>query len=330
MKSDYWISAVDTHTGGAPTRIVYDPLTMNVRGASMKEKQEVIKKDYDFLRRALMLEPRGYSAMTGAIVTYPVTDGADFGLIFMDASGYLDLCGHAIVGAATAAFELSWVKPDKQKIAFDTVPGSVNVTVKYKDSKVIESTMQDFASYSFGEMTFEFEGKRLTVDIAYSGNIFAILNALDFNIPTKSGHAGEWAKLGIRIRDKLNELEMVRELTSGRKVDIVEFSAPPENKGADFKSIVVFGEGEIDREPCATGTCAKMACLLRKGKLRVGDSFVQESIIGTLARASVVGITEVGGYKAILPEVTYSVFVTGIHQYLIDKTDPLKEGYLLR
>lgn len=329
MKCDYLISAVDTHTGGAPTRIIYDPLIMNVRGNSMREKQDVIKMDFDFLRKALLFEPRGYREMTGAMVTSPVTNAADFGLIFLDTDGYLDLCGHAIVGVATAAFELSWVEPNKQAINFDTVSGLVTVKVKYKDGKVLESIMQDVTSYSFGEVALEFDGKRLNVDIAYAGNIFAILNASDFNIPANSEYVSKWSKLGIRIRDKLNESQDVKKLTSGREVRIIEFSAPPVNKDANFRSIVVFGDGQIDREPCATGTCAKMACLFRKGKLKVGDSFLQESIINTFARATVVGLTESNGYKTIVPEVAYSVFVTGIHQYLIDETDPLKEGYLL-
>ena len=329
MRTDYLISAIDTHTGGAPTRIIYDPILMNVPGKSLKEKQEIIRKEYDFIRKALMLEPRGYREMTGAICTWPITDGADYGLIFMDTAGYLDLCGHAIVGAATAAFELGWVGPKRREIKFDTVPGVVSVSGAYVNGKVTETIMRDVASYSLGEMQLEYDGKKLTVDVAYCGNIFAILNALDFDIPPNAKHASKWSILGRNIRDSLNQSPVLVKLTSGRQVDIVEFSAPPDNPQANFKSIVIFGEGQVDREPCATGTCAKMACLFRKGKLKVGDAFVQESIIGTLAKAKVVDITEVNGYKGIVPEIRYSVFVTGIHQFLIDNEDPLKEGYLL-
>ena len=329
MRNDYLISAIDTHTGGAPTRIIYDPILMNVQGKSIKEKQDVIRGEYDFIRKALMLEPRGYREMTGAICTRPITDGADYGLIFMDTSGYLELCGHAIVGAATAAFELGWVDPNRSEIKFDTVPGLVSVSGVFENGKVTETIMRDAASYSYGEMQIEYNGKMLAVDIAYCGNIFAILNALDFNIPPNAKHTSEWSNLGCNIRDRLNQSSVLGKLTSGRQVDIVEFSAPPDNPQANFKSIVIFGEGQVDREPCATGTCAKMACLSRKGKLNVGDVFVQESIIGTLAKAEVVDVTEVKGYKGIIPEIRYSVFVTGIHQFLIDNQDPLKEGYLL-
>ena len=329
MRNDYLISAIDTHTGGAPTRIIYDPILMNVQGESIKEKQDVIRGEYDFIRKALMLEPRGYREMTGAICTCPITDGADYGLIFIDTSGYLELCGHAIVGAATAAFELGWVDPNRSEIKFDTVPGLVSVSGTFENGKVTETIMRDVASYSYGEMQLEYNGKMLAVDIAYCGNIFAILNALDFNIPPNAKHTSEWSNLGCNIRDRLNQSSVLGKLTSGRQVDIVEFSAPPDNPQANFKSIVIFGEGQVDREPCATGTCAKMACLSRKGKLNVGDVFVQESIIGTLAKAKVVDVTEVKGYKGIMPEIRYSVFVTGIHQFLIDNQDPLKEGYLL-
>lgn len=327
MKCDYLISAVDTHTGGAPTRIIYDPSILGVRGSSMREKREAIKKDYDFIRRALMREPRGYSEMTGAMVTYPVTEGADFGLIYIDNAGYLDLCGHATVGAATAGFELGWVKKKEPRIVFDTVAGLVPVRVKYEGGKVLESTMENVASYGFGEVALEFEGGKVHADIAYSGNIFAILNASDFKLPSTAEYAHQWSKLGMEIKDKLNASENLRQITNGRLVEVVEFNAPPTIQGAHFKSIVVFGKAQIDREPCATGTCAKMAALYKKGKLKVGDQFIQESIMGTLAIAAVVGLTEVGGINAILPEVTYSVFITGLHQYLIDENDPLKEGY---
>jgi len=327
MKCDHLIFAVDTHTGGAPTRIIYDPSILGVRGNSMLEKRETLKKDYEFIRRALMREPRGYSEMTGAMVTYPVTKGADFGLLYIDNAGYLDLCGHATVGAATAAFELGWVEKKEPRVVFDTVAGLVPVRVNYQGGKAIESTMENVASYGFGEVPMEFEGKKVQADIAYSGNIFAILNASDFNLPATGEQAQAWSKMGMEIKDQLNQSEALRKITGGRTVEVVEFNAPPTIQGAHFKSIVVFGKAQVDREPCATGTCAKMAVLFKKGKLQVGDRFIQESIMGTLASAAVVGITEAGGHKAILPEVTYQVFITGLHQYLIDENDPLKEGY---
>ena len=118
-------------------------------------------------------------------------------------------------------------------------------------------------------------------------------------------------------------------LTSGRPVKIISFSAAPDNPQADFKSIVMFGQGQIDREPCGTCTCAKMASLFKKGRLGIGDPFLQESIIGTYARATIVGTTEIEGQTAVVPEITYTVYVTGIHQFLIDESDTLKEGYLL-
>ena len=111
---------------------------MGIKGNSMKAKQEIINKDYDFIRCALMREPRGQNEMTGAILTSPVTNEADFGLLFVDNSGYLDLCGHATVGAATTSFELGWVRYNKKKIIFDTIAGPVSVSIKYKDGKVFE------------------------------------------------------------------------------------------------------------------------------------------------------------------------------------------------
>lgn len=329
MRCDHLIFAVDTHTGGAPTRIVYDPGILRVPGATMAEKREAIRRDYEFIRRALMREPRGYSEMTGALVTHPATPGADFGLIFTENAGYLDLCGHAVVGAATAAFELGWVARRDPRIVFDTVVGQIPVRVKCQDGKVTEATMESVASYAYGEVVLEVEGKRIRADIAYSGNVFALVDAADFDLPATGDHAHAWARVGMDLKSRLNQSEALRALTAGRPVEIVEFNAPPTLPGAHFKSIVVFGRAQVDREPCATGTCAKMAVLFQKGTLQPGDRFVQESIMGTLASATVVGITEASGRKAILPEVTYQVFLTGLHQFLIDDSDPLKEGYQL-
>jgi proline racemase len=329
MKCDYLVTAVDTHTEGTPTRIVFDPLTMSVPGIDMQAKQNLLKEKYDFIRKALMLEPRGYSAMTGAILTHPVSSKADFGLIFMDTEGYFNLCGHAIVGAATAAYELSWISLGKPEIIFDTIAGQISVGVTWKDGKIIETTMKDAPAFSFGQTEFELSGATYQAEIAYCGNIFALLEASDFNIPTSREFAREWSQLGQSVRDRLNATESLMPLTSGRPVKIVNFSAIPDNPKADFKSIVMFGQGQIDREPCGTCTCAKMASLFKKGKLNVGDPFLQESIIGTYARATIVGTTEIEGQTAIVSSITYKVFVTGIHQFLIDDSDALKEGYLL-
>ena len=295
----------------------------------MRAKQGIMNEDYDFIRCALMREPRGYNEMTGAILTSPVTNEADFGLLFIDNSEYLDLCSHATVGAATAAFELGWVKSNKQKITFDTIAGPVSVLVKYKDGKVFEATMRNVPSYSLGKVTINLEGKSLSADIAYSGNIFSIVNASNFDIPATSKNVREWVELGLKIRNQINQSENFQNLTSGRSINVVEFSAPPTIQSANFKSIVIFGEGQVDREPCGTGTCAKMACLFRKGDLQVGDRFVQESIIGTLASARAVAITDFEGHKAIIVDVTYSAFITGLHQFLIDEDDPMKEGYFI-
>ena len=189
--------------------------------------------------------------------------------------------------------------------------------------------MRNVSSYSLGMVTIDLEGKNLNVKIAYSGNIFSIVNASDFDIPATTKNIREWVELGLKIRNEINQSDTFKKLTSGRLIDVVEFSAPPTIQGANSKSIVIFGEGQVDREPCGTGTCAKMACLFNKGDLQVGDRFVQESILGTLARARIVSIANFEGHKAIVIDVTYSAFITGLHQFLIDEDDPIKEGYLI-
>jgi proline racemase len=329
MNCDYLISAVDTHTGGTPTRIVHDPLLFGVPGRTMAAKQEALERDFDFIRRALILEPRGYMAMTGAIVTAPVSPGSDFGLVFMDTAGFFNLCAHALVGAATAAVELGWVRTGQREIVFDTKAGRITVSVDRRQGRATRATMQDAASFYFRDVDFELDGRTLTAEIASCGNIYALLEADDFDLSPTADQAGRWSCLALAVRDRLNQTSALLELTSGQEVQVVTFIAPPSDPSADLRTIVMFGQGQIDREPCGTCTCAKMAVLHEKGGLEMGRELVVESILSTFARALIVDRTEVEGRRAIIAQVSYQVFLTGLHRFLIDNRDPLREGYLL-
>jgi len=321
------IEAVDTHTSGAPTRIIYNPVTPCL--ANMAQTLAYWKNNHDWIRKSLMFEPRGYSEMTGTAITQSISKEACCGLIFFDGHGYMDMCGHAVVGVATAISELNIVIHEGNEFAFDTVAGLVKTEVKTNGYKVEEAIIENVPSYKIGEVSFELEEEKIDAKIAYAGNIFAILESNQFSYPLEADYAEKWSKLGILIRKKLNSIESVLKMTDGKGVSMVEFSGPPKQKTADYKNIVMFGNGQIDREPCATGTCAKMACMYAEGKTNIGDVIVQESILDTYARATLLESVDTPKGEAIIVRVSYSVFITGIHKYFFNDKDPLRYGYTL-
>lgn len=327
MQFNKMIEAVDTHTGGAPTRIVYNPVTPCFE--NMIATRNYWEKKYDWVRKSLMFEPRGYSEMTGASIVQPISKDVCCGLIFFDGNGYMDICGHAVVGVATAISELNIVMHEKNKFVFDTVVGLVETEVKTDGYKVKEAIIDNVPSYKIGDISFELDGEKKEAKIAYAGNIFAILEANQFNFPIEPEYAKKWSELGIIIREKLNSTEKVLKMTEGKGVSMVEFNGLPKSSDADYKNIVMFGDGQIDREPCATGTCAKMACQYAEGNLKIGDNIVQESIIDTYAKATLLKTVDTSKGEAIIVRVSYSVFITGIHKYFYNEQDPLCFGYTL-
>ena len=173
--------------------------------------------------------------------------------------------------------------------------------------------------------------RRVRVDVAYGGNFFALVEATDLGLSVDPQYATELAQAGIAIRDAINKEKKFAhpEQPQISGVALVEISQPPRHPRAHARNVVVFGRRQLDRSPCGTGTCAKMALLYSRGQLRLGEEFIQESILGTIFSGRLVAEQNVGPYRGVVPEITGSAFVTGIQQFVLDPFDPLREGFLL-
>jgi proline racemase len=331
------ISTVDSHTAGAPTRLVVSGLPF-LPGATMAEKMVYARNKLDSLRRFLLLEPRGRQDMYGAVLTTPTDPEADFGLIFMNTQQYTTMCGHAVIGAATTLAETGMVEAVEPEttVTFDTPVGVVHTRIHIEGGRVREVSFDNTPVFAY-QLDARLSVRGLgdvTADIAYSGGFFALVKAQLIGLELVPANVEALINLGIRIRDAANSQISVRhpELPFTNLIDCVEFCGPAEHREDGIlhaRNTVILGERTVDRSPCGTGTCAKMAVLMARGELKVGEQFISESIIGTRFIGQIMGETRVGEYPAILPRVAGRAHLTGLHQFVLESDDPFPHGFFL-
>ena len=335
MTSNRIFNAIDTHTAGEPTRIITKGVP-TIIGKTMMEKKEYMEEHLDWLRRAVMLEPRGHANMFGAILTEPVHQDADIGIIFMDAGGYLNMCGHGTIGTSMAAVETGIVPKVEPitKVRLDAPAGLVEASVAVVDGKVKSATVTNVPSFLYqqdvkvktpmlGEVTF---------DIAFGGSFFALIKSDYLGYDILPEHSEELMNQALELREIINrEIKVSHPLQPHIKtVDLIEIYGPAVSAQADARNVVIFGDRQIDRSPCGTGTSAKMATLCAKGKLAIGEEFVYESITGTMFQGKIISKTKVGEFDAYIPQITGSAWITGFNQFVIDDSDPVKYGFTLK
>jgi len=327
-------STIDTHTGGEPTRTIIGGLPY-IPGKTVVEKMTYLKENMDWVRTALMFEPRGHSVMSGAVLTEPTDSEADIGVIFIETGGYLPMCGHDTIGVSTVLVETGMVKVEEPvtKITLDTPAGLTRVRVDVENGVAKAVTFRNIPSFVFAqdvEVDIPKFGK-IKMDISYGGNVYAILPADSVGIEICPENASELIAKGRIIRDAVNNQVKIQHPEKGfiNECTHVEFYGEPTSSGAHVKNAVFFADSGIDRSPCGTGTSAKVATLYSKGELKLNEEFVHESIIGSIFRARAIQETQVGPYSAVIPEVTGSAYIIGINQLFIDPDDPHKNGFLL-
>jgi proline racemase len=328
------ISALDTHTAGEPTRIVMSGLPP-IRGETLAEKWDYARSHLDHFRRALMHEPRGHRDMFGAIVTPPCRPEADWGLIFMDSGGFLTMCGHGTIGTAIALVQMGLAEPKEPEtvIVFDTPAGLVRAHVCVEHGQAVQAWIQNVPAFLYrADVPVHVPGVgQVQVDIAFGGNFFALVDARELGVAVDPANARQLVSLGLLIRDSVNDqVEVQHPLEKHiNKIELTEITAPPTKPGAHAKNVVIFGEGSVDRSPCGTGTCARMATLYAKGQLGLGEVFVHESILGSLFEGQLLEEAPLGEFKGVIPRVGSSAYITGIQQFIIDPDDPLKYGFFI-
>ncbi|MDV6378445.1 proline racemase family protein [Sporosarcina sp. GW1-11] len=319
------VRTIDAHTMGEAARIVIEGIP-EIQGDSMMQKKKEMQSEMDYVRKLLMHEPRGHLNMFGAILTEPCNLECDLGVLFMDSGGYLNMCGHGTIAAVTIAINQGLIEK-KDKVYLDTPSGIIECHVVYENDKVKEVSFINVPAFLLKRnVSVLLEGVGpITLDIAFGGSFFAIIDAKQFDLALEIEEQDKIAALGIAIRKAVNEQLNIShpEIPEINSVDLVEFSL--EVGKNHYKNTVVFGDGQIDRSPCGTGTCAKLATL----DLAVDEEIIQESIIGSQFKGAIIDYTEVRGFNAIIPKITGSAWMTGIHQFSLDETDPYVEGFLL-
>ncbi|PIC66375.1 proline racemase [Sporosarcina sp. P21c] len=333
MKYQRVFTTLDTHTGGNPTRTLISGMP-TLQGNTMSEKMLYMQKEYDWIRMFLMNEPRGHGVMSGAIMTDPCHPDADVGVIYIETGGYLPMCGHDTIGFCTALIETGMieVKEPYTMIKVDTPAGLVDVTVKVEKGVAKEVTFVNVPSFLLKTVELDVEDVgHVICEIAYGGNFYGIIDARTLDLQLNEENGASLISKGIKIRNAINATQEIihPEFPFINGLTHIEFYTDPTHPEADLKNTVIVPPGGIDRSPCGTGTSAKLATLHSKNELKVDERFVYESIVGTLFTARILEEITVGGVAGVIPEVTGSAWIMGMHRFYYNEKDPLREGYLL-
>lgn len=326
--------AVDSHTMGEPTRIILQGFP-ELQGNTMMDRKKYLEKHYDHYRTALMHEPRGHKDMFGALVTEPVSPEADLGVIFMDSGGYLNMCGHGSIGTATVAVEAGLIEAVEPytDLALDTPAGVVHAKIRVEEGKALEVSILNVPAFVYREgleITVPGYGK-IPFDISFGGSFFALVDSERIGIEIKQDNLASLTDLGMKLLEEVNRsVEVKHPYLDITTVDLVEFYGKTDNPEAHLKNAVIFGDSQVDRSPCGTGTSAKLAYLYEKGEIGIGEKFIYESITGSTFRGMVTKELEIGGRKAIIPQITGSAYVTGVNSLMLSSYDPQKYGFLIR
>ncbi len=330
MIFDRSIKVVDSHTEGEPFRLVVEGLP-EIKGDTMTEKREYFKSNHDDIRTGIIHEPRGHADMFGGILTKPTKDKADFGIIFIEGFGYLNMCGHGTIAAITIILETGLKKMEypTTKVVLDTPAGLVTCLAKCEGEKVVSVSIKNVPSFLYKEnLEVEIDNKKVKVDISFGGSFFALVSEEEIGLKISPENLNELEDFAEKLEKELNENFTFSHPTLPhiKTVDLVEIYGKSDDEKFDAKNVVIFG-GAVDRSPCGTGTSAKMGALYAKGKLKVGQDFKYSSIIGSVFNGKILDTVKVGEYDAIIPEITGSAYITGFNNLLWDKTDPYYNGF---
>lgn len=331
MRSQRVLHAVDSHTEGMPTRVIVGGVGV-IPGASMAERRQHFMKNMDELRTLLMCEPRGHAAMSGAILQPPCRSDCDYGVVYIEVSGCLPMCGHGTMGVATVLVETGMVEVREPvtEIHLDTPAGVVVARVQVVDGAARSVTLHNVTSFSVGlDRTIEVPGLgEIRYDLAYGGNFYAMVGLDQIGLPYDRSRQQEILGAGLSIMAAINaEQEPVHPEDAGIKgCHHVQFVAEGSTAVHSRHAMAIY-PGWFDRSPCGTGTSARMAQLYARGELPLEQDFVNESFIGTCFVGRLIGATEVAGIPAVLPTITGRAWVTGTAQYLLDPTDPFPAGF---
>ncbi len=330
MKKTFF--CIDAHTCGNPVRLVAGG-GPQLNGANMSERRLEFLQYHDWIRKGLMFEPRGHDMMSGSILYAPSDPANDIGILFIETSGCLPMCGHGTIGTVTIMIEEGLVQPKTPgELRLETPAGLVRVIYTHESGKVKSVRLTNVPSFLYKE-NLQVECPdlgTLRVDVAYGGNFYGIVDPQENFKEMDHYTAADLIRWSPVIRDHLNAKYRFQHPEDARinGLSHVLWTGEPLSTKADARNAVFYGDKAIDRSPCGTGTSARMAQWAAKGKLQVGDTFVHESIIGSQFVGRIEAETTCGDFPAIVPSIEGWAKITGYNQIIIDdEDDPYAHGF---
>jgi 4-hydroxyproline epimerase len=327
-------TCLDGHTCGNPVRLVMGGAPQ-LQGRDMLERRAHFLREFDWIRTGLMYEPRGHDMMSGAILYPPTRADCDVAVLFIETSGCLPMCGHGTIGTVTMALENGLIQPRSPgQLSLDTPAGKVDIAYRQEGRFVEEVRLTNVPAFLHSEgLTATVEGLgEVVVDVAYGGNFYAIVEPQKAFRDMADFTATELVGLSPRLRQALNEKYDFTHPEDARirGLSHILWTGTPTQAGAHARNAVFYGDKAIDRSPCGTGTSARMAQLHAKGRLRAGEEFHHESIIGSIFKGRIEAETQVAGRPAVIPSVGGWARQTGINTIFIDTRDPYAHGFVVR
>ncbi|RMI24678.1 MAG: proline racemase [Calditrichaeota bacterium] len=334
-ESRHTITTIDAHAEGEPLRVILSGWP-EPSGKTILARRRYARQHQDHLRTALMWEPRGHADMYGCLLVPPETPDADFGVLFLHNEGYSTMCGHGIIGVTTVVLETGMLPKEEPEtiVRIDTPAGRVVAHGRIREGRVESVYFHNVPSFVVAlDETVPVPGLgTVRYDLAFGGAFYAYVQAEPLGLRCTPEEFRTLIETGMSIKRAIMES---RSIEHPLEPDLnflygTIFIAPPLTEGADSRNVCIFAEGEVDRSPTGTGVSGRMAIHYARGEIGMGEPMVIESIIGSRFVGRVTEETVFGPYRAVIPEVEGRAFITGVHRFIIDPEDPLKEGFILR
>jgi trans-L-3-hydroxyproline dehydratase len=330
------IRTIDMHTGGEPLRVILDGLP-KLEGNNVLEYRRYVKENYDYLRRALMFEPRGHADMYGCILLPPNSIYSNFGILFLHNEGYSTMCGHAVIAITKLAVEMGWVEKNNPttKVVIDAPCGKIESFANIENGNVTSVYFYGVPSFVVKlDQKLDVPGiGEIEYDLAYGGAYYAYVDADKYGISLSMDNCSDLIEKGMAIKRAVisngNSIKHPYEADLSYLYGTI-FIGESSAIGVDSKNVCVFADGEVDRSPTGSGVSGRMAIHYKRKQLTINQEMIIESIIGTTFKGSVERKEKYGEYDAVIPKVEGDAFITGSNEFLIDPKDPLKHGFILR
>jgi len=334
---DGWteFQTIDAHTEGEPLRIILSGYP-ELKGKTLLEKRTDAQNHHDELRKALIWEPRGHADMYGAIIVEPDTTGADFGVIFIHNEGYSTGCGHAVIALTKVFVETGLIPMNEPEteVKMDVPSGFIKSYAKVKNGQVTGVRFENVPSFVQSlDTEVDIPGLgTINYDLAFGGAFYAFVDVSQVGLDCTPEFQAQLIETGMKFKHAvMDSVEMAH--PTDKKMNFlygIIFTGASKDPNHYNRNVCIFAEGEVDRSPTGTGVSARAAILHAKGEIKVGESIIIESIIGSIFSVKVVATTTFGNYDAVIPEVSGNAYITGKNTFWINPEDPLKGGFILR